>query len=141
MSEAHVADAKAITKREASGSTLLWFGVLGGPIAWVIQLSINYSLEEWFACSPGSATSGLILGLKVPAIAFVVTGGLAALAAASGVVSVGCYRKTRGARDTDVGSRSRWMALAGIMNSILYFIIILASFGPPILLRVCESSP
>ncbi|HYI45805.1 MAG TPA: hypothetical protein VE174_10160 [Actinomycetota bacterium] len=141
MSSAEVRDAKTITKREASGSALLWFGVLGGPAAWVVQLSINYSLEEWFACSPGSATSGLILGMRVPAIAFVVTGALAALALAAGIVSVGCFRKTRGARDSEVGSRARWMALAGIMNSVLYFIIILASFGPPILLGVCESSP
>jgi hypothetical protein len=33
------------------------------------------------------------------------------------------------------------MALAGIMNSVLYLIVILASFGPPLLLDVCEVSP
>lgn len=141
MGEARVADAKAISKREAGGSAVLWFGVLGGPTAWVIQLAINYSLEEWFACSPGTGTAGIILGFRVPAIAVSVTGVLAALAFAAGIASVACYRKTRRAGNDEISARARWMALAGIMNSILYFIIIVASFAPPALLRVCESSP
>ena len=141
MSEAQVIDPKAVSRRESTGSWVLWFGALGGPSAWAIQLSINYSLEEWFACSPGAAATGVILGFEVPAIAYVVTGALAALALAAGIASVVCYRGSRRVGDTDSSARARWMALAGIMNSVLYFFIILASFGPPAILRVCESSP
>ena len=117
----------------------MWFGVLGGPIAWFTQLALNYSIEEWFACSPGTGTRGIVLGFEVPSVAFVVTGVLASIALVAGIVSAACYRKIR--NGDEISSRARWMALAGIMNSILYFIIILASFGPPAILGVCESSP
>lgn len=133
------AAAKGISSREARGSALLWFGVLAGPLAWFTQLTLNYSIEEWFACSPGTGTRGVVLGFEVPTVAFVVTAGLAVIAFAAGIVSVACYQKIR--NGNEVSSRARWMALAGIMNSVLYFIIILASFAPPALLGVCESSP
>jgi hypothetical protein len=55
-------------------------------------------------------------------------------------VAWSCYRKIRADGD-EATTRARWMALAGIMNSILYLIVILASFGPPLLLDVCEVSP
>ena len=134
--------AESISRREARGSALLWFGVLGGPVAWVTQLALNYSIEEWFACSPGTGTTGIVLGFRVPEVAFAVTGLLAVVALAAGIVSISCYRKIRTRNGSDeIAGRARWMAIAGIMNSILYFIIIVASFGPPILLRVCETSP
>ena len=131
--------AKGISRREGRGSALLWFGVLGGPIAWFTQLALNYSIEEWFACSPGTGTRGIVLGFEVPSVAFAVTGALAAIALVAGIVSASCYRRIR--NDDEISSRARWMALAGIMNSVLYFIIILASFGPPAILGVCEGSP
>ena len=164
------ADAREITRAEARGSALLWFGVLGGPVAWAMQLVLTYSLEEWFACSPATTDRGEILGLGVTTVALLITTILTAVAVASGLVSLGCYRKLRdnggertrsategganstlGEREsqfhtwrshaTEVRSRARWMAIAGMMNSVLYVIIILASFGPPIVLGVCEVSP
>lgn len=140
MGQASVAP-EAITRQESRGSAVLWFGLLGGPLAWVTQLVLNYSLEEWFACSPGTATTGVILGYRVPSIAFAVTAALAALALGAGLAALACYRKMRRSGDGEIVGRARWMAVAGIMNSVLYFIIILASFGPPALLRVCESAP
>jgi hypothetical protein len=135
-------DALAITRREGRGSAPLWFGLLGGPLAWVTQLAVNYSLEEWFACSPGADTTGFVYGFRAPTVAFVVTLVLAVITLVAGMVSVGCYRKLQRASGSDeVSGRARWMAVAGIMNSILYFIVILASFAPPVILRVCESSP
>ncbi len=137
MATRHALD---ITRSESRGSVLLWFGLLAAPIAWVAQLLVNYSLEEWFACSPGSNEAGEVLGLSVPGIAFGVTGLLAVLAAAGGAVAITCYRRIR-VGDDDESERARWMALAGIFNSVLYFIIIIASFGPPLILGVCETSP
>ena len=122
------------------GSAALWFGVLGGPVAWSTQLVVNYSLEEWFACAPSTTAQGEVLGLQVPTAALIVSTALTMIAVAAGVVSVLCYRSMRADGD-EVATRERWMALAGIMNSVLYLIVILASFGPPLLLDVCEVSP
>ena len=121
-------------------SAALWFGVLGGPVAWTTQLVVNYSLEEWFACAPSTTAPGQVVGLEVPTVAVIVSAVLGAMAVAAWIVSVLCYRNMR-ANGDEVATRKKWMALAGIMNSVLYLIVILASFGPPLLLDVCEVSP
>ncbi len=122
------------------GSWLLWFGALGAPAAWTVQLLLTYSLEEWFACSPSATTRGVVVGLEVPTAGLLISGTLTIVAIGAGVVALSCYRKMRTASG-DAATRARWMALAGIMNSILYLIVTLASFGPPLLLDVCEVSP
>ncbi|MBW3595478.1 MAG: hypothetical protein KY391_07855 [Actinobacteria bacterium] len=121
-------------------SWLLWFGALGAPAAWTVQLLLNYSLEEWFACSPSVTARGEVVGLRVPTAALIASTVLTIVAVVAGLVAFSCYRKVGSGRD-EVQSRARWMALAGIMNSVLYLIVILASFGPPLLLDVCEVSP
>ena len=122
-------------------SALLWFGVLGAPAAWALQLTLNYSLEEWFACAPSTTATGEVFGYGVPTVALVVSSILGAVAVAAGLVSLSCYRKIANGDADEISTRARWMALAGIMNSVLYLIIIVASFGPPLLLDVCEVSP
>jgi hypothetical protein len=133
--------AENISRDEGRRSLLLWFAVLAAPAAWATQLVVNYSLEEVFACSPGTMTKGEILGLRVPVFALWVTGVLAAIALAAGIVSVACYRHTRALGDDDTSNRSHWMAVVGLMNSVLYFLIVLVSFAPPLILGICETSP
>lgn len=122
-------------------SALLWFGLLGAPAAWAIQLTLTYSLEEWFACSPSTTDEGLVLGASVPTVALVISVSLALVAVAAGLAALTSYRKVANGNGDEVKTRTLWMARAGIMNSILYLIIIAASFGPPLLLDVCELSP
>ena len=133
--------ATEITRREVSGSAALWFGLLAAPFAWMTQLVLNYSLEEWFACSPATTTGGEVLGMSVRTVAFAITIVLATLAAAGGLTAASCLKKLRFLDEGDTVERARWMSLAGVMNSILYFLITLASFGPPLILQVCESTP
>ena len=121
------------------GSGLLWFGVLGAPAAWVVQLTLNYSLEEWFACSPSTTATGEVIGLTVPTAGLATSVAATAVAVFAGVASLICYRRVGPSGVS--ATRAKWMALAGIMNSVLYLIVILASFGPPLLLDVCEVSP
>ncbi len=121
-------------------SWLLWFGALGAPAAWTVQLLLNYSLEEWFACSPSVTTEGEVVGVRVPSAALAISGALTAVAVVAGVVAFRCYRKIAGDGD-EAETRAKWMALAGILNSILYLIVMMASFGPPLILDVCEVSP
>jgi len=121
-------------------SWLLWFGVAGAPTAWTIQLLLNYSLEEWFACSPSATNEGEVVGVSVPTAGIAVSAVLTLVAVVAGVVAVSCYRKIASASG-EVETRAKWMALAGIMNTVLYVIVMVASFGPPLMLDVCESSP
>ena len=120
-------------------SALLWFGALGAPAAWVVQLTLNYSLEEWFACAPSTSDAGEVMGLGVPTAGIATSAAATVVAVVAGLVSFACYRKIDPGDET--ATRAKWMALAGIMNSVLYLIVILASFGPPLLLDVCEVSP
>lgn len=138
MARAPAAD--EITRRESTGSWLLWVGVLGAPFAWVTQLVVNYSLEEWFACSPGTRTEGEVLGIGVRAFAIGVTTLLTGIALIAGVAAIHCYRRTRTGATNDVAGRVRWLARAGILNSALYLLIILPAFAPPLILDVCGPS-
>ena len=63
-------DVRDITRRESRGSRALWFGVLGSPVAWLGHLLLNYSLEEWFACSPATTDRGEILGFSVDEVSW-----------------------------------------------------------------------
>jgi hypothetical protein len=130
-----------ISRDETRGSWLLWFAVLTGPVAWALHLTINYSLEEWFACSPGTQTRGEILGFGVHAVALIVNAILLGATIAAGLVAISCWRKVRADRDEGDITRAGWMALAGIMNSVLYLIIIAFGFAPPLILGVCEVMP
>ena len=135
------AQAERISRRESVGSWRLWFGVLAAPIAWVVELLANYSLEEWFACAPSTRSRGEVMGLGVDTVALIITSVLAAVAVAGLLVSLGCRRALRASTEGNTDQRARWMALAGIFNSALYLVIILVSFGPPVLLDVCRTSP
>lgn len=128
--------ARDISRRESTGSALLWFGVLGAPAAWTVQLLLNYSLEEWFACSPATQTRGVILGLEVDVVATIITVALAGVAVLAGAVSIRCLRSNdlRGRSE----GRVRWMAIAGIMNSVLYLITIVVALFVPAILGTCE---
>jgi hypothetical protein len=129
-----------ITRRETSGSAALWFAVLGAPLAWITHLAVSYSLEEWFACSPSNSQPGEVLGLDVRTVALIVTAALALVAVAAGVTAMSCLRKIRAAGD-EGNRRPRWMAIAGIMNSVLYLLIILVGIAPALILDVCQRSP
>jgi hypothetical protein len=140
MAHAAETDAKRISREEGWGSAALWFGVLGGPIAWVLHMVIGYSLEEWFACSPSAGTPGEILGVDVRSVAILITIVFGALAAAAGLVAFLSLRRAP-RRDEEGPKRVRWMAIVGLMNSGLYLLIILGGLGPAFLLDVCQVSP
>jgi len=131
-----------------SRSKPLWFGVLAAPILWAVQLGINYQWEEFLACSPSNTTHpGYVFGIDVRTWVVIVNvvvtvGTLAALA-----TSIRCWRRTSvvpvggsGIRTTEHRrDTAHWMALAGIANSVLFLLFIVAGFGPAVILRPCQS--
>ncbi len=132
---------EAISKEEGRGSLLLWFAILGSPLAWAGHLIANYSLEEWFACSRSSTTPGEILGIGVQTVAVLINTAMAAIAAASGLVAYSCWKKLRGQEGGERLERARWMAFAGLVECALFLGIILLGYLPALTLGACETTP
>lgn len=142
--------AEEISKDERRRSVALWFAVLGSPLAWVGHLGVNYSLEEWFACSESAHHKGEILGVGVKTVSVLFNSAMVAVAVLSGLVALRCWRKLKardgeGNEDDENGDdqleRARWMAFAGIVEAALFLGIILLGYLPSLMLDVCETTP
>ena len=133
-----------ISKDERRRSVALWFGVLGSPLAWVGHLGVNYSLEEWFACSESAHEEGKILGVGVKTVSVVFNSAMLALAALAGLAAYTCWKKLKaqnGDGDGDTLERARWMAFAGTIEAALFLGIILLGYLPSLILHACETTP
>jgi hypothetical protein len=133
------------TRTLPSRSVALWFGVLAAPVLWVVELYVNYQWEEVLACSPATTEPGSVLGISVRTWITLVNvvataGALAALA-----VALRCYRRTgateaAGVRTTDDHRQvAHWMALAGVLNSVLFLLLIVVGYAPAIVLEPCQT--
>lgn len=110
------------------GGLLLWFGVLGGALAWTVHLLAGWSIEE-LACAAGSSE---VAGLSLRyAIGLTVLIPAAATMAALAVAWL-AWRRT-GSQDAGpqragaVGhalGRARMLALVGLASNLLFLIII-----------------
>jgi hypothetical protein len=107
-------------------AALLAFAIVGGPAAWVIHLLAGYGFEE-AACSPGSsADPGLRRNdVAVIAVLTIVLAGVAIAAAVAG------YAARRFGPDSgDARGHERFLALAGLIGSSLFaLIIVLVGFA------------
>lgn len=126
-------------------TALIWFGVLGGPLAWSVQFLANL----WFTfaqCSPTGRwqlpVKGWQIGLSVAALGV----GAAALA-----VCVMIYRRTskidgmpetvrRGFGGVPPMARVHFLSVVGLtVNPLALAIIVMTGIGAP-LLTVCVQS-
>jgi len=130
---------KAITRAETSGSFLLWYGVLAGPLVWAGQFLLDYGLDEAVACAPANRTPGLFFNTGIETVIQITNLVATLLTALALFVSIRCFRRLR-LSDETVGSRARWMAVAGIFNSSLFLIITVMKFASPIFLGPCSHS-
>lgn len=117
----------------------LGVGVLTGPSAWTLQLIGDWILGEVIACAPASMPAGSILGAQFNVVAAVLNGVLLALTVLSGALS---YAELRGLHRRG-GHRLpadpwAWLAVAGIMSSGLFAILIATSFVPIVLIGGCQ---
>jgi hypothetical protein len=133
--------ARDITRQESRGSTALWFAVLGSPLAWGGHLLLNYSLEEWFACSPSATDRGEIVGFTVDQVSWTLNSVMVLTAAAAGLTALASWRKLKRASDGDSLERSQWMAFAGMVEGAIFVGAILLGYLPPLLLDTCAVSP
>lgn len=97
---------------------LLWFGVLGAPAAWTVQLVAGYGIED-AACSRGSAHWGLSGDTWQAAVSLVVV----AVALAAGGSALAARRE----RGVDERGRLGFMATIGLLASALFGALIVVT--------------
>jgi hypothetical protein len=124
----------------------LWFGLLGGPVAWTLQLLIDYPLVAHY-CFPDAAprTVPTIDSLR---LLILVTSAIAiAVAVLALVTALRSWRASGGALDdartdsTDESppvGRVRFMALGGILASGLTIVGIVLHGGFILLMSPCR---
>lgn len=110
---------------------LLWFGLLGGGVAWLIHLILAYVIAE-FGCISGW---GEILLGGITLVAWLTFGMSLLLLVVAGLVTLIAYRTTeqlaRQVRSVPEEPLSEsYMARAGYITSGVFFIIILVETLP-----------
>lgn len=117
------------TLRRHSGDISQWAGVLTGPIVWLLQLQLSYSMVQT-ACETGRKWPLHLVSL----IALL-------LVAAAAAVSWRVWKRLPEG-STEEGSpqesRSRFMALCGLVTSALFALVIVATEIPNWVLHACD---
>lgn len=108
---------------------LQWLGVLAGPIAWALQLQINYMLV------PRACATGRELPLHL-----VTFGALLLALAGAALAWRNGKRLPRGQTDEGepVATRSRFMSISGLVLSLAFALVIVALEIPTWVLGPCE---
>ncbi|MCU1385905.1 MAG: uncharacterized protein JWL71_4602 [Acidobacteria bacterium] len=107
----------------------LWTGILAGPIAWALDLSISYAIVKWIC----SSRRELVLHAITPAALLIVAVGAAA--------SLMALQHSAGGEPTDgpdPRQRARFMAILGLTMSALFALTILANAIPRWVLDACQ---
>ncbi|GAA2706352.1 hypothetical protein ACFY2R_27670 [Micromonospora olivasterospora] len=120
-----------------AGGLLLWYGVLGGAVAWSVHALAAWSLSE-LACASGSERVAAVPLWEAVGLAVVIPG-LAAVG--SLLVAVLAWRRTTRARpaggDSALG-RSRMLAAVGIWSNLLFLTIIALGGVAVLVLPPCQ---
>jgi hypothetical protein len=120
-------------------TVLLWFAVLAAPSAWVLQLYVGAYLTD-VVCRRGAGDSiGHVFGLSNTAFVAVLTAITAAIALVALVASIYAYRRLKD-DDRSTGGRALWMARVGVLDSVLFGILIVLMFFASARLAECAPS-
>ena len=129
-----------VAAHEQSGNRSLWFAVLAGPSAWTLQLYIGTYLTDAL-CLPGAGdTKGRVYSLDHPSFVILISAIAAAIALIGLGVSIAALRRFKAVGDTTPGKRALWMARAGVLLNVLFFIAIVFMFAAPYYLDACVGS-
>ena len=101
-----------------------WFGLLGAPLAWTVQLVLGFGVTE-ARCDAGSARWGV--GLDTWEISLMAAAGAVALLAEAAAVAL--YLATRDVSYDDAAplGRRHFFVTASSLGNVLFLMIILLS--------------
>lgn len=108
----------------------LLFAMLGPPVIWAARFMASYILVP-VACRNGST---LLLHL--------VTGAALAATAGAGLVAWRRWRQVGGGTQLDldgVAARTRFLAVTGMLSSILFIIVTVAEWLASVMVSPCQS--
>jgi hypothetical protein len=111
-----------------SGIAVLWAGILAGPVAWALDLTISYSVVKWTCGSQHTA----VLHLITVASLLITAGGAAASWRALQQAPAGS--SDDGSRSID---RGRFMALLGLVACALFALAMIGNAIPRLMLDAC----
>lgn len=114
-----------MTKRDLA----LWTAILAGPVVWLLSFQANFTLAPW-ACDFKS--KGALITVTILALVLVACSGLLAWREWSAL------GKVPPDDAPGVMGRTRVMALAGVLLSSLFFIVVLAQSIPNWIIGACE---
>lgn len=117
--------------RSGAGSSLAWFGVAAAPLAWAAQLLLGYSMQEAGCGRPDSS----LWGTGIKPLTAVVLAVSAALAVAGGAAAVTALRD---ARSNDPRGRVGFVAISGIVATVVFGFAIALSAIPLLTLHACH---
>src|ERR1051325_345753 len=112
-----------------SNALALWAGILAGPVAWLLQMQGGYTLVPW-ACANG----------HVFVLHLVTLVGLL-IAAAGALIAWRDWRRFGKQWPKGKGGphmRRRFMAVLGLLTSVMFFLVILAQGIPSFILKPCQ---
>jgi hypothetical protein len=120
----------------ASRAVLAWYGVLGAPLAWTVELLAGYGVQE-AGCETGSTPTSLsqnansAIGAITVVMLLVALGGLVAAHATARALRAGEIPDPRG--------RVAFMARFGTIASLLFTLAIVLSGIPIFALESCHT--
>jgi hypothetical protein len=114
---------------QRQGIGWLWFGILAGPLAFLLNLQLSYMLVQ-----PVCVTAQHLVLHLVPIGALLLT-------ASGGVSAWRSWRRTGQVESSTAGGvlpRSRFMAGVGLLTSGLFTFVIVAQWLPNFILSPCQ---
>lgn len=116
-------------------SAVIWFGVLGGPLAWAAQFVAGYAFGLAECDQPVTRWQ---LPIHAWEIALAAAG--AAIAVGAEIVAVRTFLSTQDAGSEPPAGRVHFLSIVGMtVNMLALAIIVMTGIGAP-LLNVCQQS-
>jgi hypothetical protein len=129
--------ASSIVQPKSKGSFTLWFAVAAPPLLWLTQLGVGGELPE-LACSPGFAPNN-VMGMSVPTFLGIASAVLALPVVAAVVMSFWAMRRLGAIENRDEREdRGYFMALLGLVSSLLFLLLMVVSAVSILFFEVCQ---
>ena len=111
-----------------AGIALLWAGILAGPVAWALDLTVSYSIVKW-TC--GSQHTSVLHLITLAALLITAAGAAASWTALQRAPHEAAED---GPRPVD---RGRFMALLGLVTCAVFALAMIGNALPRLMLDAC----
>ncbi len=126
-----------IAPPKSAASPLMWFAVLGAPVAWATEFALGYWATESRCSVPGQQWA-----IDVDAWSIVLMSAAFAVAVAAGVTAVAMFRGTGDAEKDDPppAGRVHFLAMVGMTVTVLFSVVIVMTGLGIVILPDCHQS-